>query len=100
MLRITGMGSYSYDDIEIIYVDTVGLVFFGDIVITHATGQFIINCGFISFDGSHEIMPVPGIVIAAEGNRASGDNWEIELNEGYMISETASGSYIIIATAN
>ena len=89
------MGGYS-GEFDFITVPGLGeefrFVMYGNIVLTSAFGQLTVHDGPMLQIGSK--IPVPGIVI--EEGRAFGHNWELELNEGFGISEITGGNFRVV----
>jgi len=97
ILRIGTTGDFSGD---IGYVRIPGLganagVNYGHFTYFGVFGKITICEGALLLGREYEI-PVPGIVI--EENRAYGDNWKLELNEGFKIEMTSAGVYRISRT--
>jgi len=94
ILRIGVAGDFSGD---LGYVRIPGMgedagVYYGHFTFSGAFGKITI-CGGALLLGREYDIPVPGIVI--EENRAFGDNWKLELNEGFKIDMTSAGVYRI-----
>ena len=90
MLKIDIMGSFSgdYQVFRIPELDknrNIGFVLYGNIVFSGIFGQLTVYDGPILLSGMDYVIPVPGIEI--NEMCASGHNWELKVNSGYIISK-------------
>jgi len=91
--ELMGGLSGDYDHITVHGLgEEFGSVLYGNIVLAGAFGQLTVHGGPMLLNGYR--IPVPGIVI--EESRAFGHNWELELNEGFGISEVAGGNFRVV----
>jgi hypothetical protein len=63
-----------------------------------AFGRLTIFDGFlrVNFFNNSNLLPISAIEI--DGNRAFGYNWELELNDGFEISEQPNGNFTVSRT--
>jgi len=96
--------SFSFGEVGLTHIDD-RLSFFGDMVIYGTFGQITLqNAPAQSFFDPENILGarnvlfgymIPATDISVNGLHATGKNWELELNEGFEIVETAEGNFLL-----
>ena len=96
--------SFSLGEVGLTHIDD-RLSFFGDMVIYGTFGQITLqNAPAQSFFDPENILGarnvlfgymIPATDISVNGLHATGKNWELELNEGFEIVETAEGNFLL-----
>jgi len=79
-------------------VPGLGTIFYGNIQLINTAGQLTVNYGLLRWDGNHLFQinyVIPIIDIEFDGKRAFGHNWELLLNDDFIISEMPNGNFVV-----